>query len=115
MRLDRHLIEQALYGLLANAVDASPDGARLSVAAGARDGASWLAIEDQGPGLPFEPRQGAFPGPSTKAFGSGLGIPFAFKVSELHDGALRFAEASGGGTRVTLSLPLSANAPREAA
>ncbi|HEX9647171.1 MAG TPA: ATP-binding protein [Alphaproteobacteria bacterium] len=115
VRLDRHLVEQAIYGLLANAVEASPDGGRLTVAAGAADGASWLSIEDHGPGLAFAPRQDAFPGPSTKALGSGLGIPFAFKVCELHDGALKFAPAAGGGTAVTLSLPIAGDGPRKAA
>jgi signal transduction histidine kinase len=105
--LDTDLMEQALYGLIANAVEASPRGARLRLEAGAGAGASWLAIEDEGPGLPFEPNPHAVPGPSTKAYGSGLGIPFAYKICDLHDGELRFARAAGGGARVVLSVPLS--------
>ncbi len=104
--LDAHLVEQALYGLLGNAVEASPEGARLTLTAGSGDGECWLRIEDQGPGLPFEPSpEGQFPGPSTKAYGSGLGIPFAFKICDLHEGRLAFDRPPEGGTSVTITLP----------
>ena len=45
------------------------------------------------------------PGPSTKRFGTGLGIPFAFKVIHAHDGSLDFKPAPKGGTRVRVALP----------
>ena len=65
----------------------------------------WLAIADQGPGLAVTPRGDHFPGPSTKTRGSGLGIPFAYKICELHDGELSFAPGADGGTVVTVSVP----------
>jgi signal transduction histidine kinase len=104
--LDTHLMEQAIYGLLANAVEASPKNATLTVSTGSDGARCWLSIEDGGPGLPFEPNpSGAFPGPSTKTYGSGLGIPFAYKICELHDGRLDFRAADPTGTTATISVP----------
>jgi signal transduction histidine kinase len=104
--LDAHLIEQALYGLLNNAIEASPEDGKLRLCVGRTDGECWLRIDDQGPGLPFEPTAtGLFPGPTTKTSGSGLGIPFAYKVCDLHDGRLAFETAPDGGARATLTLP----------
>ncbi len=106
--LDPDLMEQALHGLLVNAVEASPEGGvvTMTMGAGSSDGATVLHIEDQGPGMSFDPRPtNLTPGPSTKPWGTGLGIPFAFKVIHAHGGDLAFAPADGGGTRVTVTLP----------
>ncbi len=104
--IDSRLTEQALYGLLANAVEASPRGGEIALSVGHDPRACWIAIEDDGPGLLFSPSpRGPVPGPSTKTYGSGLGIPFAYKICELHDGALEFGAAPGGGARVVLSMP----------
>lgn len=105
--VDVDLMEQALYGLLLNAVDASPSGGRLTIAV--KQGADHytLSIEDQGPGLPFQPMPGSLsPGPSTKRFGTGLGIPFAFKVCNAHGWKLTFNPGEGGGTRVAMDIPV---------
>lgn len=107
--LDTHLMEQALYGLLSNAAEASPDGGALTLRVGTEARESWLTIEDQGPGLPFEPSPaGSIPGPTTKTYGSGLGIPFAYKICDLHDGRLDYGPADHGGTRVTVAIPIAA-------
>ena len=104
---DERLLEQAVYGLLVNAVDASPQGGRLALALTQRADAVVLTIRDHGPGMPFRPSPGDLtPGPTTKSFGSGLGIPFAFKVCDLHDGGIEFRTPSDGGTEVAVSLPV---------
>lgn len=104
--LDPRLAEQALYGLIANAAEASPRGGEVTLSVGADEERRWISIEDRGPGLAFAPRPGGpLPGPTTKTRGSGLGIPFAYKVCDLHDGKLEFAARPGGGTRATLTVP----------
>lgn len=107
IRLDPHLMEQALYGLLSNAIEASPCEGTITVNIVRGAESARIDIEDQGPGLPFSPSpsMGLNPGPSTKTFGSGLGIPFAYKVCELHGGSLGFARTDRGCTRVTIVLP----------
>ena len=62
---------------------------------------------DEGPGLPFEPEpSGLGPGPTTKRYGTGLGIPFAYKVAEAHGFRLQFSRVPEGGTRVSFYMPL---------
>ncbi|MGE0385900.1 MAG: PAS domain-containing sensor histidine kinase [Gammaproteobacteria bacterium] len=105
---DADLAEQALYGLLSNAVDASPPGAAVTVAVEARAGRLSMTIDDAGPGMPFDPEpDGLSPGRTTKRFGTGLGIPVAFKVCRAHGWTLDYAAAPGGGTRVRIDAPVA--------
>jgi len=107
--VDIHLMEQTIYNLLLNALDASPAGSKIDIGATCADETVALTIADNGPGMPFVPEFNTLtPGPSTKRFGTGLGIPFAFKVCDAHGGQLHFGDRKGGGTLVTLSWPLTA-------
>lgn len=109
VEVDADLLEQALYGLLNNAVDASPPGSELILMVDRRADEVVLSIDDDGPGMPFDPQPGPLsPGPTTKRFGTGLGIPFAFKVCEAHSAKLAFSARAEGGTRVALHLPVVA-------
>lgn len=102
--LDVDLFEQALHGLLGNAIEASPRGGKLTLAIAASGGHVKLTLGDQGSGFTFMPEHGSLnPGPTTKPFGTGLGIPFAMKVCEVHGGAIAFDKKSG--TEVTITLP----------
>ncbi len=107
--VDPDLMEQALYCLLSNAVEASGigDEIELSMQKGANE--FNLVIKDQGPGLKFSPEQGNLePGPSTKKFGTGLGIPVAYKICQAHGWKLEF-DSTSKGTRVIVSCPLDQN------
>ncbi|HYG32131.1 MAG TPA: ATP-binding protein, partial [Methylophilaceae bacterium] len=65
-----------------------------------------LVIADRGPGMPFTPDPSSIsPGPTTKRFGTGLVIPFAYKVCEALGGELEFSARQGGGTLISLLLP----------
>ena len=109
--IDVHLMEQAIYGLLANAVEASSDGGSLQLTLRPSEASLQLVIADRGSGMPFRPMPGDLnPGPTTKSYGSGLGIPFAFKICGLHEGVLEFAARDGGGTEVIITLPTHAPA-----
>lgn len=103
---DEHLLEQMLYNLLLNASEASPKGAEIQLLCTLENNLLTLVIIDQGPGMPFKPDPHALtPGPTTKRFGTGLGIPFAFKVCEELGGAMAFESNAGTGTRITITLP----------
>jgi len=104
---DPDLVEQAVYALLSNAVDASPGGGTVTVRLARRDGGARVEIADQGPGMPFEPEPRELaPGPSTKRFGTGLGIPLAFKICRAHGWQLEFEDARGGGTCAVICIPV---------
>ena len=103
---DEHLLEQMFYNLILNAVDASPKRADITVDASLHQNTFTCTISDQGTGMPFKPDPHTLsPGPSTKRFGTGLGIPFAFKVCEVLGGQISFDSLQPQGTRVTLTLP----------
>ena len=101
-------MEQAIYGLFVNAIDASPPKGKINLGLTRLEDHVQLRIDDEGQGFSFAPKQQEFsPGPTTKTRGSGLGIPFAYKICELHKGSLTFEQRPSVGTRVTVSLPLA--------
>ena len=65
-----------------------------------------IAIADSGPGIPAEVREKIFtPFFTTKARGSGLGLPTAKRLVEAHHGTISIDCPPGGGTTVTVVLP----------
>ncbi len=106
LRTDEHLLEQVLYNLMLNALDASPKNSTITINATLNQDTFTCSIADQGTGMPFTPDPHTLsPGPSTKRFGTGLGIPFAFKVCEVLEGSIAFETLSPQGTRIILKLP----------
>jgi signal transduction histidine kinase len=106
MFTDEHLLEQALYNLLLNAVEASPANSTVEMQVEFSQEWITLRIADRGPGMPFTPDPRCIsPGPTTKRFGTGLGIPFAFKVCEALGGELSFGARKDCGTSTQLRLP----------
>ena len=73
----------------------------------------YIAVEDDGPGIPIEKRGEAF-----KAFqrldtarnqnieGVGLGLSIARDIAQIHGGALRLEESDMGGLKALIRLPL---------
>jgi signal transduction histidine kinase len=106
LRTDEHLLEQMLYNLILNAIDASSKNSSITISAILNRNTFTCTISDQGTGMPFTPDPHTLsPGPSTKRFGTGLGIPFAFKVCEVLEGSISFESNSPQGTRITFNLP----------
>ncbi len=105
--VDPDLMEQALYGLMANAVDASDRGATLSISFHTDLDHVVISLLDSGGGLPFQPESADLePGPTTKRYGTGLGIPIAFKICQTHGWGLTFNIDEGNGTEVLITAPL---------
>jgi signal transduction histidine kinase len=105
---DQHLLEQVIYNLLLNAIDASNKGSEIEINLELSTTGVTLHLQDRGCGMPFTPDPSSVsPAPTTKRFGTGLGIPFAFKVCDALGGSLTFAARPKGGTSITLTLPKS--------
>jgi signal transduction histidine kinase len=105
---DQHLLEQVIYNLLLNAVDASTKSSSIDVDFEVTTEEYILKLLDRGSGMPFIPDPSSISlAPTTKRFGTGLGIPFAFKVCDALDGSLTFAARPGNGTVITIELPVS--------
>lgn len=105
---DHHLLEQVLYNLLLNAIDASSKSSSIDITLDIFEEEFILKLLDRGSGMPFTPDPSAIsPAPTTKRFGTGLGIPFAFKVCDALAGELKFENRTDGGTVISILLPKS--------
>ncbi|GAB4223847.1 MAG: hypothetical protein Tsb0032_27170 [Kiloniellaceae bacterium] len=111
LRVDPTKLRQAILNLLANAVKFTPHGGRIEITARRQDDDSLaISVTDSGVGIhpedipqaltPFERLQSA-----EQVEGTGLGLPLAKVLTELHDGHLTLESRPGAGTRVTLTLP----------
>ena len=108
IQADPDLLEQAVHALLGNAVEASPARGRIRIALFRTGDALSLRIDDEGPGISFEPAPHELaPGPTTKKGGFGLGIPVAWKICQAHDGTISIRRRGERGTRVIVSVPLT--------
>ena len=105
---DGHMIERAILNVILNAVEAMPEGGRLSVQASpALDRPSVdIRIEDTGQGIDIQVQDKVFdPFFTTKDHGTGLGLAIVHRVVEAHDGQITLESEPGRGTAVILSLP----------
>ncbi|MEX1200450.1 MAG: ATP-binding protein [Methylophaga sp.] len=106
-QLDAELIEQTLCNLLQNAIEAAPEGSQLRLCyQQVNNNSIALEIDDAGRGIDKKlfsavtPENGA-----RKPLHYGLGLPFARRVLQLHQGQLDYISLQPG-TRVRLQLPL---------
>lgn len=120
IRADLLRIEQVLLNLIFNALHAMPEGGVLTLSA---QQTNWdgkprgllaqgervvqLIIDDTGPGIPPENLSRVFePFFTTKPAGegTGLGLPVARRIMDLHGGAIHLTNRPEGGTRATLTF-----------
>lgn len=93
--------------LVVNAAEASPDGARVSVAVTSAPGTVSLSVEDSGAGLADSVRERLFmPHVTTKANGSGMGLYLAHRIVAARlGGTLELHPCEGGGVRAVATFP----------
>ncbi|MDX7949857.1 PAS domain-containing sensor histidine kinase [Lichenihabitans sp. Uapishka_5] len=117
-RFDRRLLTQALTNIVKNATEgiaaADPALSRpaiVTVALKLEDGTVTIDVDDTGKGFPTENRQRLLePYMTTRAEGTGLGLPIVAKILEDHGGGLDLLDndrtgPAGGGARVRLFWP----------
>lgn len=105
-------LRQALWNMLDNAAEASPNGVALT--AELEGDAVAIAVADQGPG--FAPGALATVGrlyQSTKGAGHGLGLFLATNVARQLGGRLEARNLDGGGAEVRLVLPIAPSPRKE--
>jgi signal transduction histidine kinase len=110
--VDRQQLKQALINLLLNAIQATPPGGSVQMAATAETEALCLIVSDSGSGIAPEIKDRIFdPYFTTKLQGTGLGLPIALRIIQAHGGTLDVSHAPGGGTLVEVHLPLATPGP----
>lgn len=104
--LDEASTSAALLNLVLNAIQAMPDGGRLTITSGSEGGLIWLVVSDSGSGIARERLKQIFePFHTTKSRGLGLGISYAQKMIEQHGGTILIESQLGEGTDVRIELP----------
>ncbi len=111
VQADRGLIYEALTNLITNAEQAMHDGGSLTIASRLLGSSVEVTITDRGPGIGKEQLDRIFDlYYTTKAGGSGLGLPFAMRAIELNGGKIAIDSELGQGTACKVTIPIAANA-----
>ena len=122
--VEQSALTQALANLVLNARDAMPQGGTLTIGTSRRDGGVAerngrrlalgagphveLFVADTGEGIPPEAQERIFePLFTTKANGTGLGLPSVLATARDAGGDVAVASSPGGGSRFSLVLPES--------
>ena len=112
--VDPRRLRQILINLLGNAVKFTPEGGRVIVEAECDGRQLTLTVNDTGIGMTEEEVAVAlapFGQNPTQVgrgeAGTGLGLPLARHLAELHGGSLTVTSISGRGTTVTVVIPLA--------
>jgi signal transduction histidine kinase len=100
-------MERAFVNLLANALEAMPEGGEVRIAAGLEDGSVVVTVEDDGPGIAAEIRSQLFqPFVSAgKRNGLGLGLALTRQAVIEHGGEMWVESEPGHGARFSFRLP----------
>jgi nitrogen fixation/metabolism regulation signal transduction histidine kinase len=102
-------LRQVIHNLLRNSEDAleGRDASRINILTEVSGRYARLLITDNGPGFPVELLPRIFePYVTTKARGTGLGLPIVKKIVEEHLGRIEISNAAEGGARIDIRLPL---------
>jgi signal transduction histidine kinase len=101
-------LRQVLLNLALNAIEATPGGGVVRIAAGECEAGVEIVVEDEGPGIPDELRARLFdPFVSTKAQPSGLGLAITRRLVEDVGGAIEAESREPRGARFRVTLPLA--------
>jgi signal transduction histidine kinase len=119
VRADRRRIKQIILNLVSNALKFTPANGRVRVQTELTAQGVAITVCDSGIGIAAEdiPRALEHFGQvdsslARKYEGTGLGLPLARRLAELHGGSLTLKSAVNLGTTVTVSLPLERLVPR---
>jgi two-component system sensor histidine kinase HydH len=108
---DRELIKQAMLNLILNAAQAMPQGGTLTIQAERAGERVLIHFIDTGAGIPPDVAGRIFePFYTTRAGGSGLGLPTVRRIAEAHGGQISLQSEPGRGTKFTLDLPVAPSA-----
>jgi signal transduction histidine kinase len=109
---DARLVMQAILNIVANAVKFSPTGGRVTLKAETEGQNVIVSVADQGCGISkeelrhvLEPFHQVSDLETRPERGTGLGLPLARSIVELHQGGLEIFSDQGKGTTVSIWLP----------
>jgi signal transduction histidine kinase len=112
---DRRRLEQIVMNLLSNAIKYAPNGSNIWVTVGPGEGDDALVtVRDEGPGIPPTEHRRVFERfyrldaeHTKRATGTGLGLPIAKALAELHGGSIN-VDSDERGSTFALAVPVVA-------
>lgn len=109
--VDRDAFRQVLLNLVENAVKYGPSGQTVTVTLRRSDEGARITVDDEGPGIPAEDREGIWEpferGETARRSGkggSGIGLAVVRDLVGLHGGTVIAEDAPGGGARFRVDL-----------
>jgi signal transduction histidine kinase len=105
---DAELLKIVFTNVFINSAQAMRGNGTIRVALTSADSMGLFVVSDEGPGISPEIRSKLFtPFVTTKARGTGLGLSTVKRLIEAHHGDIHVECPPGGGTAVTIRLPLA--------
>jgi PAS domain S-box-containing protein len=113
---DAGRLAQVMAILLSNAFTYSPEGSAITVSGHRQPGQVVVSVKDLGVGMPpdfddqlFARYQWNATNPTVKVMGTGLGLPMARQIVEMHGGRIWFESKAGVGSEFHFSVPMQTN------
>ncbi len=112
MYCDRDRVYQVLVNLVKNSVEAIEDEGAITIKLDTTDYGTVLEVHDSGPGMAPGLKYRVFDlFFTTKASGTGMGLPMVRKIVEAHGGSVDINSVPGRGTTFIMSLPRPSKSP----
>ena len=106
IKLDLTFLKRILVNLATNAIQAMPDGGKLTLKASQEANTVSITVTDTGMGIPDEIKPKIFqPLMTTKSKGQGFGLAVVKRLVEAQGGTITFESKVGEGTQFKLSFP----------
>ena len=109
--MDGARVKQVLLNLVGNAIKFTPEGGKIWIRTGVKNGFVCVEVADNGPGIAAEDQERIFlefqqaGSEAGKPQGTGLGLALAKKFVEMHGGKIWLESEVGKGSRFFFTLP----------
>jgi signal transduction histidine kinase len=109
VKVDIDMVKQAVLNIMINGMQAMAErGGTMTITAKRLHDDASVEIADEGVGIPDNIREKIFNLYfTTKAGGSGIGLPMSYRVMQLHNGSMDFESRNGQGTTFRLLFPIA--------
>lgn len=106
IKVDLMRIKQALLNILTNAVQACPEGGKVTIRSYCKGKNLHVDVIDCGCGIPLDMREAIFsPFFTTKRDGTGLGLPLVKKIVDAHGGTVQIIDNPVNGLTFRMVIP----------